>query len=418
MAFLLITLFGLVVLVGIWFYLRAVRRSYQERLSLSERRFESLQNQLFKQMSQVDNLLNLLLDIHEFVTEASQAPSTRGLTQLIIDKACELMSSPNGSLMLVDEQTNELKIAAARGLPQDVIETTRLKLGEGIAGRVAQTGKTIFVEDIETDVRFRRASNVRYPSRSFISVPLRFRNKIIGVLNVSAPPDIKTFDERDVRILTIFADQAATILENAELYDNLQSFYLEMVETLARAIDAKDNYTYDHAGRARYYARRISTKLCLPEALIKHIEYAALLHDIGKIGINDAILRKPGKLTEEERQIIQQHPAIGNKILMPVKFLSPVAPIVLYHQEWYNGQGYPEGLAGEEIPLGARIVAVIDAFDAMTSDRPYRPALPKEVAISELKRGAGIQFDPKVVEAFLEVLREEENPAEVPATNR
>jgi len=409
----LVASFGLVVLVGVWFYLRALRRSYQQRLSLEERRLDNLQNQLFKQMAQIDNLLNLLLDIHEFVTEASQMPSAQLLTKLIIDKACELMSSPNGSLMLLDDQTNDLKIVSARGLPEDVIATTRLKLGEGIAGRVAQTGKTIFVEDIEADVRFRRENNVRYPSRSFISVPLRFRNKIIGVLNVAAPQDLKTFDERDVRVLTIFADQAAAILQNLELYENLQNFYLEMVETLARAIDAKDNYTYDHAGRARYYARRISTKLHLPEVLIKHIEYAALLHDIGKIGINDAILRKPGKLTPEERQIIQQHPTIGNRILMPVKFLSPVAPIVLYHQEWYNGQGYPEGLAGEEIPLGARIVAVIDAFDAMTSDRPYRPALPRDVAISELKRGAGIQFDPKVVEVFLEVLQEETSPAKV-----
>jgi HD-GYP domain-containing protein (c-di-GMP phosphodiesterase class II) len=181
-----------------------------------------------------------------------------------------------------------------------------------------------------------------------------------------------------------------------------------MVQTLARAIDAKDSYTHDHADRARYYARRIGVRLNLPEPMIRHIEYAALMHDIGKIGIDETILHKPGKLTNEEREIIKKHPAIGNRIIAPVAFLSPVAPMVLYHQEWFNGQGYPEGLSGEEIPLGARIVAVIDAYDAITSDRPYRRALPRDVAVAELKKGAGSQFDPKVVNAFLEVLQEEE----------
>jgi HD-GYP domain-containing protein (c-di-GMP phosphodiesterase class II) len=141
--------------------------------------------------------------------------------------------------------------------------------------------------------------------------------------------------------------------------------------------------------------------------MIRHIEYAALMHDIGKIGIDENILHKPGKLTDEEREIIKKHPAIGNRIIAPVAFLSPVAPMVLYHQEWFNGQGYPEGLAGEEIPLGARIVAVIDAYDAITSDRPYRKALSKEIAIEELNKGAGVQFDPKVVKAFLSILSEE-----------
>ena len=143
--------------------------------------------------------------------------------------------------------------------------------------------------------------------------------------------------------------------------------------------------------------------------MIRHIEYAALMHDIGKIGIDEAILHKPGKLTPEEREIIKKHPEIGNRIIAPVAFLSPVAPMVLYHQEWYDGQGYPDGLAGEEIPLGARIVAVIDAFDAMTSDRPYRKALSRDIAVGELNKGANTQFDPKVVNAFIEVLREEED---------
>jgi len=319
--------------------------------------------------------------------------------------------------MLLNHEVNELTIAASRGLSDEVVQTTRLRFGEGVAGRVVQTGKAIFVEDIETDARFMRSNGPNYSSKSFISVPLRVKNRIIGVLNVNSPEKQRIFEERDVRLLTILADQAAITLENIELYDNLQNFYLEMVQTLARAIDAKDSYTHEHADRARRYARLIGKKLMLPEAMIRHIEYAALMHDIGKIGIDETILHKAGKLTPEERDIIKKHPAIGNRIIAPVAFLSPVAPMVLYHQEWFNGQGYPEGLIGEEIPLGARVVAVIDAYDAITSDRPYRKALSKQVAIEELNKGAGSQFDEKVVKAFLEILRDEEEAKLVHATN-
>ncbi|MBQ4178182.1 MAG: HD-GYP domain-containing protein, partial [Elusimicrobia bacterium] len=211
----------------------------------------------------------------------------------------------------------------------------------------------------------------------------------------------------DLKLITILADQAAMRLDNIELFNNLQSFYFEMVQTLARTIDAKDAYTYDHADRARKYAKAIAVKMNLPYTIVRNIEYAALMHDIGKIGIADNILLKKEKLTEKEIKMLRTHPIIGNKILAPVKFLSPVAPMVLYHQEWYDGSGYPEGLAKEEIPLGARIVAVIDAYDAMTSDRPYRKALPIKTAVKELKEGAGTQFDPKIVDIFINILKEE-----------
>jgi HD-GYP domain-containing protein (c-di-GMP phosphodiesterase class II) len=184
---------------------------------------------------------------------------------------------------------------------------------------------------------------------------------------------------------------------------DMEEFYLEMVKTLARAVDSKDSYTHEHSERASVKARRLAARLGVAGTAARYVEYAALLHDIGKIGIDEAILLKPGKLTPEEYEVMKKHPIIGHQILSPVKYLGPVAEMVLYHQEWYNGQGYPEGRKGEEIPIGARIVAVIDAWDAMTSDRPYRKALRRDVAISELRRGAGTQFDPQVVEAFLAI---------------
>ncbi|MGA2090366.1 MAG: HD domain-containing phosphohydrolase [Endomicrobiales bacterium] len=394
--------------VVVWIYIVRQRAAARQLAMVHARRLKTSQEKLQQYIGDLDNLLVMLVGIHEFGMTATGIASKEELNQSVIDSACRLLRSDAGSLMMLNHETNELTVAASRGLSPEVVAVTRLKIGEGVAGRVAETGKGIFVEDIKTDVRFLHSTMPdHYTARSFISVPLRVKNRIIGVLNVNSVEADQRFEERDVRLLTILADQAAITLENIDLYDNLQNFYLEMVQTLARAIDAKDAYTHEHADRARRYARLIGHKLNLPAPMIRHIEYAALMHDIGKIGIDEQILHKAGKLTQEERAIIMKHPSIGNRILAPVAFLSPIAPMVLYHQEWYNGQGYPEGLRGEEIPLGARIVAAIDAFDAITSDRPYRKALPRSVAIEELQKGAGTQFDPKVVIAFLDILEEE-----------
>ncbi len=176
------------------------------------------------------------------------------------------------------------------------------------------------------------------------------------------------------------------------------------MKALVQAIEAKDVCTHQHSQRTRGLVRAVAQEIPLPESLIRHIEYGAFLHDIGKIGIEDAILKKPGPLTTEEYTVMKTHPAIGQHIVQPLQFLRAAGAIVLYHQEWYNGAGYPEGLAGEEIPLGARIVQIIDAWDAMTSDRPYRKAMSKTAATTELRRQAGTQFDPKLVELFLRVI--------------
>jgi len=401
------SIFGLL-FAGLFVWTELLRRKTDKERSDFEKQLSALDDKLQENSADLDNLLATLVGLHEFGMTATGIAGKTELAESVIDIACKLIDSQAGSLMLIDSQNNELYIAASRGLPPEIISSVRIKIGEGIAGKVAATGKPVFVEDIESDRRFLRPnSTARYESKSFISVPLRVKSKVIGVLNVNAPRKIKSFEDTDARLLTVLSDQAAMTLENIDLYNNLQEFYLEMIQTLARAIDAKDSYTYDHADRARHYAALIAQRMHLPGAIIKHVEYAALMHDIGKIGIEETILRKPGKLSDEEAEKIRQHPAIGHRIISPVTFLTPVAPMILYHQEWYNGQGYPEGLAGEEIPLGSRIVAVIDAYDAMTSNRPYRKALPRDYAISELKKGAGTQFDPNVVEVFVDILKEQ-----------
>ncbi|MFH1619323.1 MAG: HD domain-containing phosphohydrolase [bacterium] len=357
--------------------------------------------------NKLDGLLTSLLTIHEMGVTSAGTTDRENFCGAVLDSACELMNSRRGSVMIYDESTRELRIVASKGISREVIEHTRLKPGEGVAGKAFETGETIFIPAPEKESRY--AGYIAAPDQQepFISIPLSIKNKPLGVLNLHSSGNSEAFSDYNLKFLSILAGEAAITLENLKLYESLQDFYLEMVQTLARVIDAKDSYTHDHAGRARRKARRIAEELKLPEQMARYVEYAALLHDIGKIGIDESILMKPGRLSNEEYDEMKKHPTIGYQILAPVHFLGPVAQMVLYHQEWYNGRGYPEGLKGEEIPLGARVVATIDAWDAMTSDRPYRKAMSREKSLEELKKGSGTQFDPKVVEAFLLVEQQE-----------
>ena len=179
-----------------------------------------------------------------------------------------------------------------------------------------------------------------------------------------------------------------------------EEFTLEMLQVLARAAETKD-HTLGDSERARALARQVAVALGLSRDEVRRVEYAAMVHKVGKIGIDQALLSKPGKLTAAEYEQIKKYTTIGHEILSRSRALEPVARIVRHQQEWYNGKGYPDGLEGEAIPIGARIVAVVNAWEAMRTDRPYRKALPPETAFAELKKGAAAQFDPGVVEAFL-----------------
>lgn len=397
------------------YYLKSRRQE-----SLAIKKFDEIKQQLQEQMSGIDSLVGLLGNVHELGLETSALEGQSAIAKMVLDFACQITQCSVGSFMLMDKETNELIIAAAKGISDRSVANTRLKLGEGIAGRVAETGKTVIVDNIDTDARFLKKKDIEYRSKSFIAVPVKVKNRVIGVLNVHAEEPYHPFREREGRLLNLLADQSAITIENWNLYNNLQNFYMEMIETLARILELKEKAspTRETHSQVRLYARQVAQKLNLPESIIKHIEFAALMHGIGKIGIDDAILRKPTKLTEAEYAQMKKHPEIGKEIIAPVKFLSPVTHMVLYHQERWDGKGYPAGLKGEEIPLGSRIVAVINAYQAMISDRPYRKALTRLETIEELRRGAGTQFDPKVVDAFIRVLESEKgNQSELGKNN-
>jgi putative nucleotidyltransferase with HDIG domain len=249
---------------------------------------------------------------------------------------------------------------------------------------------------------------------SFLGVPLWTRSYFIGVLCLGGKKTGERFTRDDISLLSTLGSQAALAIYNAQLYEAREQALLDTITALAHAIEAKDTYTINHCENITDRAVALAQALSLPRQEVENIRLGSILHDVGKIGIPDAILNKPSKLTDEEYETIKQHAQIGARIVQSVGALQGVVPIVRHHQERYDGRGYPDGLGGDAIPMGARIIAVVDAYGAMTEDRVYRKALGHEKALGELRRNAGTQFDPLVVETFIRILEEQPELAEAP----
>ncbi|MBI5696511.1 MAG: GAF domain-containing protein [Nitrospirae bacterium] len=341
-------------------------------------------------VNHIGNILNSLLDKDNVV-------------EVIVTTMARTMNAEICSLMLMNEVTGELDVAFAVGL--DGIRLRSVKVGEGISGYVAQQGKPLLVVDIEKDPRFqRKASDPQYTTTSLIAAPLFIKGKVIGILNVNNKKTGEPFNHNDLDLLTTVAGQAAIAVENSNLYRDIRSSYFDTVRALVNALEAKDKYSKGHSERVTLLAMMIAEEMDLPEDRKQALQHAGVLHDIGKIGISLSILNKDGKLTGEEYDMIKNHPLIGEKILDPITFLKDVKTIVGEHHERYDGKGYPHQKMGAELSLEARILAVADTFDALTSDRPYRKALPFEDAVAEIQRCASSQFDPDVVDVFLKTI--------------
>jgi putative nucleotidyltransferase with HDIG domain len=229
---------------------------------------------------------------------------------------------------------------------------------------------------------------------------------VIGAIAVGSRDGGFRFSSDDVRLLSTIANHVTIAIGNIELFSSLQEAYLATVRSLAAAVDAKDTYTRGHSDSVAHYANAIAKRLGLSSEQCTALEMAAYLHDIGKIGVREEILLKPGTLDDEEMGQMRHHPLIGANILRPVAFPWPIAPVVRHHHEHFDGSGYPAGLKGEEIPLLARILTVADAYEAMTADRPYRRGRTAEEAVEELHACTATHFDGRVVDAFVEALKE------------
>jgi len=326
----------------------------------------------------------------------------RKLSKTILDAATSIMGAERASLMMLDEKKGELVVKAAHDLSEEVIKSTKLKLGDGIAGWVAKRGEPLLLIDGINDPRF-KPIYAKEEVKDAIVAPLKVKGKIIGVLNVTNKIGSETFDQDDLELLVAMANEAAMALENSRFYQGIKNNFFGVISALAEAVDAKDMYTRGHSERVTDYAVVVAEEMRLSDFEKERIRVAATLHDIGKIGISEKILLKPGKFTFDEMIIMQTHSLIGANILSPIEFPWDIVSLVRHHHERYDGLGYPGGLAGDEIPLGARILTVADSFEAMVSDRPYHKAKMAVEAMEEVKSGSGSQFSPDVAKAFLSV---------------
>lgn len=323
----------------------------------------------------------------------------------IIDRAIELLHCQAGSLLLVDEQTGELVFKVATGPASEKLINTRLPAGAGIAGAVAKEGIPLIVNDAKADPRHydKIDYSTALTTRSLLCVPLFSQGRVIGVVEVMNKTDGTLLDEEDRDVLTAFAIQSVIAMENARLYSELKRSFTDTVRVITNAVEARDPYTAGHTERVTRIALEMARELGWSREQLEILEIGALLHDIGKIGISDLVLRKPNELTEDEYSQMQQHPIVGAQMLEGVSILRPMLPYILFHQERFDGAGYPFGLTGTEIPLEGRLLAVADSFDAMTSTRPYRERISVDDAIEEIISSRGTQFDPMVVDALLRV---------------
>lgn len=323
------------------------------------------------------------------------------LSKVVVNMVTRKLKGDIGSIMFIDRKTNELMIAASVGIAKKKKERYRLMIREGLAGWCVQQKKPFQCFDMEKDSRFKRTTKRSYREREFMCAPFISKDKCIGVFNIERPHGLHPYTAEDLELLCTFVDETVSSFENAFLFEDIQKAYYETIKALVIAMESKDPYTHGHGERVARYAVRIARTLGLPREEIRIINFFSILHDIGKIGVPEEVLGKPGKLTAREWDLIRRHPAIGESIIEPIEFLRPVRKLLRHHHEWYNGRGYPDRLKGEEIAIAARVLAVADAFDAMQSDRPYRKAFSKDRAIQEIRKASGTQFDPKVVKALV-----------------
>ncbi|HHW07441.1 MAG TPA: HD domain-containing protein [Clostridia bacterium] len=324
---------------------------------------------------------------------------------MVLDQAMDTLQAEAGTLWLFTEDGAELLPLVARGPKGDALKGLRLKRGEGLAGQVADSMEPILVSDVTKDPRWasRFDAATGFITRSILCVPMVNKGKSIGCLQLVNKLGGQLFTERDLHLSMSLAGQSAVVIENSQLYSRLDLLLTSLIRTLSSALDARDPYTRGHSERVSKYSVAIARAMDLPEKELEDIEKIALLHDIGKIGVRDDVLLQQGPLNDEQWKMMKSHTTVGARILGAIEPQSLAREWMkgaLYHQERYDGKGYPQGLAGKDIPLVARIIAVADTLDAMTTDRPYRKGRSFEEAYGEILRCAGTQFDPEVVAAF------------------
>ncbi len=348
-----------------------------------------------------------LSTLHKVGLAINSTMDINRLFNLIVKITTETLNAQIGYIILTNKEETLLKVTTLLG--HDVTltpEGTELPMKpSNVSTWVIKNRKPILIADINEAPEFDKISSMGYERKTLICAPLMTKDEIIGTITVVNKRDNSVYTNEELELLNTIAAQASIAIKNAKLYDEQQKIYMNTIHALVSAIEASDSYTRGHSERVTRYSMELARKLNLPQDRMKVIERAAILHDIGKIGIDMNLLHKTDKLTPADVFDLQQHPLIGMNILEPIEFLHDVRICIGQHHERYDGQGYPSNVPADRLLVESRILAIADAFDAMTSDRPYRKALPAYEAMQELIDNAGSQFDPELVPQFIELLK-------------
>ena len=342
--------------------------------------------------------------IHSKIRKVSKVSQ---LVQEILQLSQHAVHAQASSIILIDDKTGKLYFDISEGTAKKNLKDLTFNPEKSIAGWVAANRKPLIVNDVSSNKHWNPGIDARtgFQTKSIICVPLITHRKLIGVIEVLNKIGGESFTKADQDMLTSVASTAAVSIENTKLMQQVENGYKATIKALAAAIDAKDPYTAGHSQRVADLAVLTGKNLHFSEVDMETLEYAAILHDVGKIGISDGILGKPTRLSDEEWQIMRQHPTIGANIVKDIEFLQTAQRLIGYHHEKYDGTGYPAGINGQTIPIGAMVIAIADAYDAMTTARAYRPALDIDYALKEIENGAYSQFSPAVIKAFLSIFR-------------
>jgi len=362
-----------------------------------EESFEVAARDMARHSCSSTQLLGLLRTGHELHRDNSMD----AFLQRSLDDAVRTLKASRGALVLLDEQSGELTLQATT--PDSGTKSTTRRFSKSLAQRCLARGESLLSLDIRDDLRG-GDSVPESGMRSVLCALLRSPERRLGILHFDRGVKDKPFDVVDLHLADAIAASIAGSIENARFFIAKQrGWFIRMVIALAQTIELRDPLTAGHAERVTQYALHLADAMGLPAQERRQIDTGSRLHDIGKIGISDCVLRKEGRLSHEEFEHMKSHTVKGAAILATIPELATVLPIVRNHHERWDGRGYPDSLSAGQIPLAARIVAVADAFDAMTSDRPYRTSLPLQEAFERIHRGAGAQFDPECSRAFLDL---------------
>ncbi|MHB1017156.1 MAG: HD domain-containing phosphohydrolase [Coriobacteriia bacterium] len=346
-----------------------------------------------------------LATLYEMSRSLGLTLDLKSLLDSVLDSAQRIFEAEIGYIIMLDRESGVLTVEAARGIDSGRPEET--VVGNSMSEWVIREGRPLIFNPPGADPEAQQPESFS-GAHAGLCVPLQTADGPIGSVTVGTRDATRRFTSDDVRLLATIANHVTIAIGNIGLFSNVQEAYLATVRALAAAVDAKDPYTRGHSEGVATYALMIGEQLNLSQEQMTALEMAAYLHDIGKIGISEDILLKPGKLTDAEMNQMRHHPLIGANILKPVAFPWPIAPVVRHHHEHFDGMGYPAGLKTDEIPVLARVLTVADAFEAMVADRPYRRGRSHQEAILELERCSGAQFDPRIVEAFVTALEARE----------